>query len=57
MSSKEKNLVIIRSVLEQRLNPSQAAARFKVSRQWAHVLLGRYRAQGQDGAQPRSRGA
>lgn len=55
MSSRDKNLVIVRSVLDQGLTPAQAAARFGVSRQWVHVLIRRYEAQGLEGVAPRSR--
>lgn len=55
MSSKDKNLVIVRAVLDQGLSPTQAADRFSVSRQWVHTLLTRYRLHGPDGLEPRSR--
>src|SRR5699024_8150568 len=55
MSSRDKNLVIVRSVLEQGLTAAQAAARFGVTRQWVHVLIRRYEAEGPDGLTPRSR--
>lgn len=55
MSSREKNLVIVRSVLEQGMSAAQAAARFGVTRQWVHVLIGRYEADGPKGVTPRSR--
>ena len=49
MASKDKHLVIVRSVLQQGLTPAAAAARYGVSRQWVHELLNRYRAHGHDG--------
>lgn len=52
----EKNLVIVRSVVDQGLAVAQAAARFGVSRQWVHALVRRYEADGPDGLAPRSRG-
>ncbi len=55
MASKDKHLVIVRSVLQQGLSPAQAAARYGVSRQWVHTLLNRYKAEGPDGLAPRSR--
>lgn len=55
MSSRDKNLVIVRSVLDQGLTAAQAAARFGVTRQWVHALIRRYEAQGPDGLTPRSR--
>ncbi|GAA5159008.1 hypothetical protein GCM10011366_07670 [Ornithinimicrobium tianjinense] len=55
MSSRDKNLVIVRSVLDQGLSAAQAAGRFGVSRQWVHVLLRRYEAEGAEGLRPRSR--
>lgn len=55
MASKNKNLVIVRSVTDQGLTPAQAAIRHSVSRQWVHTLLNRYREHGADGLAPRSR--
>ncbi|WP_282073032.1 helix-turn-helix domain-containing protein, partial [Janibacter hoylei] len=55
MSSREKNLVIVRSVLDQGLTATQAAARYGVSRQWVHTLIRRYHAEGPDGLSPRSK--
>lgn len=55
MSSREKNLVIVRSVLDQGLSATQAAQRFGVTRQWVHTLIRRYEAEGPDGLAPRSR--
>lgn len=42
------------SVIRQRLSVTEAAARFGVSRQWAQVLLARYRDGGLDAVEPRS---
>lgn len=53
--TREKNLVIVRSVVDQGLAVAQAAARFGVSRQWVHALVRRYEADGPDGLAPRSR--
>lgn len=50
-----KNIVIARSVTDQGLTPAEAAARYGVSRQWVHVLVRRYRADGPDGLKPRSK--
>lgn len=55
MSSRDKNLVIVRAVVDQGLSPAQAGTRFGVSRQWVHVLLRRYEADGPQGVVPRSR--
>lgn len=55
MNSRDKNLVIVRSVLDQGLSIAEAAARFSVSRQWIHVLLTRYQLEGPNGLEPRSR--
>lgn len=55
MSSLDQNRVIVLAVLEMGLTPSEAARRFKVSRQWVHVLMGRYREFGEAGLEPRSR--
>ena len=55
MSSRDKNLVIVRSVLDQGLTAAQAAQRFGVTRQWVHALIRRYEAEGPDGLAPRSR--
>lgn len=55
MSSRDKNLVIVRSVLDQGLSAAQAAARFGVTRQWVHVLIRRYEADGPAGVAPRSK--
>lgn len=55
MSSREKNLVIVRSVLDQGLTAAQAAARYGVTRQWVHTLIRRYQTEGLDGLSPRSK--
>jgi transposase InsO family protein len=49
-----KPRVIVLSVIQQGLTPSQAAARFGVSRQWVHQLLARYRDGGLDAVEARS---
>jgi hypothetical protein len=49
-----KPRVIVLSVIRQRLSVTEAAARFGVSRQWAQVLLARYRDGGLDAVEPRS---
>ena len=41
MNSRDKNLVIVRAVVDQGLTTAQAAARFGVTRQWVHVLIRR----------------
>lgn len=55
MASREKNQVIVRYVIDQRHSAAEAAARFGVSRQWVHVLLQRYLADGPAGLAPRSK--
>ena len=55
MSSREKNLVIVRSVLDQGLTAAQAAAGYGVTRQWVHTLIRRYQTEGLDGLSPRSK--
>jgi transposase InsO family protein len=55
MASKEKNLVIVHAVTEQHLTPAQAAARYRISRQWVYELLHRYAAGGEAALAPRSR--
>ena len=49
-----KNLVIVRSILDQGLTVSEAAEKFAVSRQWIYVLKDRYQQYGPEGLQPRS---
>ena len=49
-----KPRVIVLSVIEQGLTPSEAAARFGVSRQWVHQLIQRYRDGGLDAVEARS---
>lgn len=55
MTTHDKNLVIVRAVLEQHLTPTQAAARYRVSRQWVYELLARYATGGTAALAPRSR--
>lgn len=55
MNSRDKNLVIVRSVVDQGLTAAQAAARFGVTRQWIYVLIRRYEVDGPGGLVPRSR--
>jgi transposase InsO family protein len=50
-----KPRVIVLTVVSDQLTPSQAAARFGVSRQWVHQLLARYREGGLEAVDPRSR--
>lgn len=52
---KPKNLVIVRAVREQGMSPTEAAARYGVTRQWVHTLVARYDTEGPDGVAPRSR--
>lgn len=47
--------VIVLSVLHDGLTPTQAAARFSVSREWIYQLLERYKEGGLDALEPRSR--
>ena len=49
-----KARVIVLSVAEQGMSPTQAARRFGVSRQHVYVLLGRYREGGIDAVEPQS---
>ncbi|MFC7465628.1 helix-turn-helix domain-containing protein [Brachybacterium sp. GCM10030252] len=55
MSSKDKNLLIVRAVTEQGLTHAQAAARYGTSRQWVHTLVLRYQTGGPPALEPRSR--
>ncbi|WP_082098963.1 helix-turn-helix domain-containing protein [Demequina iriomotensis] len=57
MADANKNRVIVLAVVEGGLSISEAARRFGVTRQWIHRLLARYRADGLDGLEPRSRAA
>jgi transposase len=50
-----KSRVIVLAVVSEQLTPSQAAARFGVSRQWVHQLLTRYHHGGLEAVDPRSR--
>jgi transposase InsO family protein len=53
--SASQNKVIVLSVIHGGLSPSQAAARFGVTRQWVHILVTRYKADGDAGLEPRSK--
>ena len=55
MGSKNRNLVIVRSVLDQRLTVGQAARKYGLSRQWIYELIRRYQAAGPPGLEPGSR--
>jgi len=57
MADADKNRVIVLAVVEGGLSVADAARRFGVTRQWIHRLLARYRADGLDGLEPRSRAA
>ncbi|WP_412475722.1 IS481 family transposase [Gordonia sp. LUNF6] len=46
---------MVRAVRDQHLTPTQAAARYRVSRQWVYELLKRYDREGPAGLVPRSR--
>jgi transposase InsO family protein len=50
-----KSRVIVLAAVSEQLTPSQAAARFGVSRQWVHQLLVRYHDGGLEAVDPRSR--
>ena len=50
-----KPRVIVLSVVNGSLTPSQAAKRYGVTRQWVHMLLARYRDGGIDAVEPRSK--
>ena len=53
--SGSKNRVIVLAVVEGGLTVADAAERFGVSPRWIYVLLARYRAEGLDGLEARSR--
>jgi transposase InsO family protein len=55
MASKDKNLVIVRSVLDQGLSVKAAAQKFKVSPQWINTLIRRYQVKGPSALEPQSR--
>lgn len=55
MNSRDKNLVIVRAVVDQGMTAAQAPVRFGVTHQWAHVLIRRYEVDGPAGLAPRSR--
>jgi len=55
MADADKNRVIVLAVVEGGLSITEAARRFKVSRQWIHRLLARYRRGGLATLEPRSR--
>ncbi|MDF2991497.1 MAG: transposase [Microbacterium sp.] len=55
MPNANRNRVIVFAVVKGGLSPAEAADRFNVGRQWVHVLLKRYREQGDPGLEPRSR--
>jgi transposase InsO family protein len=55
MNSRDKNLVIVRAVVDQGLTVAQAASRFGVTRQWIYALIQRYELDGPAGLSPRSR--
>ncbi|MFC7376891.1 helix-turn-helix domain-containing protein [Brachybacterium sp. GCM10030268] len=55
VSSKDKDLLIVRAVTEQGLTHAQAAARYGTSRQWVHTLVLRYQTGGPPALEPRSR--
>jgi transposase len=57
MADADKNRVIVLAVVEGGLTAAEAARRFEVTRHWIHRLLARYRADGLDGLEPRSRAA
>ena len=50
-----KPRVIVLSVVNGSLTPSQAASRYGVTRQWVHQLLARYREGGIEALEPRSK--
>jgi transposase InsO family protein len=55
MANRNQNRVIVLSVVSGGLSVTEAAARFGVGRQWVHVLVARYRADGEAGLEPRTR--
>ena len=55
MANRNQNRVIVLSVVNGGLSVAEASARFGVSRQWIHILLARYRKDGEDGLTPRVR--
>ena len=55
MASQDKNLVIVRSVRDQGLTPTQAATKYGISKRWVNTLLSRYDANGPDGVKPKTK--
>lgn len=55
MTSRDKNRVIVLSIIEGGMSRSEAARRYGVSTRWIRELLARYRAEGIDGLTPRSK--
>ena len=55
MADADKNKVIVLAVVEGGLTVAEAARRFGVTRQWVHRLINRYRDDGLEGLEPRSR--
>lgn len=53
--SRQRNLVIVRSVRDQGMSVAQSARKFNVSRQWVYTLLARYDTHGAAGLEPGSR--
>ena len=51
----EKNQLIIQAILQAHMSPAEAATHFGVSRRWVYELMRRYRTQGVQGLEPRSR--
>jgi len=55
MATKDKNLVIVRSVLDQGMTVKAAATKFGTSPQWVNTLIRRYQANGPAALEPQSR--
>ncbi|KAB1500952.1 IS481 family transposase [Corynebacterium sp. 320] len=55
MSYNNPNLAIVTAIRKQHMTVSQAAKKFKRSRQWIYTLLDRYDHGGPDAVQPRSK--
>lgn len=57
MADADKNRVIVLAVVEGGLTVAEASRRFGVTRQWIHRFLARYKTDGLEGLEPRSRAA
>ena len=55
MGTQKRNMLIVRSVIDQGMSVVTAAKKCGVSRQWIYTLLHRYRQDGPEGLEPHSR--